>query len=320
MTEPITGERLTKSILFFSEFDDPRKWRGLLESGLPQFRVECWPEIKDPSDVEYAVVWNPPRDCFKSLVNIKAIFSLGAGVDSLLTDDSIPADIPIVRLLDAGLARQMSHYAIYGVLHFQRQFFEYRRLQAQEKWSPLPVTLANSFTVGVLGFGTIGRVIASDLENLGFPVIGWANSSKSDVDAEVYVGVTELDDFLASSQLVINVLPLTAETRGLCDERFFGRMRPGSYFINLGRGGHVIESDLEKAIDSGRLAGAMLDVFASEPLSPKSSFWKRESVLITPHISGVTLAEEASDQIISNICLIESGQSPNGVVDRVRGY
>ncbi|MGD2140311.1 MAG: glyoxylate/hydroxypyruvate reductase A [Burkholderiales bacterium] len=307
------------SILFYSKGDDPQPWRQALSAAFPDMAFEIWPGVRDLNTVRYALVWNPPADMLAKLPNLRAVLALGAGVDSLLADAQIP-QVPVVRLLDAGLAAQMAEYAVYGVLHFHRRMGDYRQLQLDRVWRPLEPVPAHAWTVGVMGTGVIGSLITRHLVALGYAVRGWSRSVRNIDGVESFAGDAQLNSFLAGSRAIVNVLPLTAQTKGILNARTFAAMPRGSYVINIGRGGHLIETDLLAALDSGQISGAMLDVFNEEPLPVTDALWAHPNVVITPHIAGVTIAAEAEAQVVANIRRMEQGESPIGIVDRAKGY
>lgn len=307
------------SILFYSKGDDPEPWRRAFAAAFPQMPFEIWPNVRDVNSVRYALVWNPPSGLLEQLPALRAILSLGAGVDALLADPTTP-QLPVVRLLDAGLAPQMAEYAIYAVLHFHRRMPAYRDQQAAAMWRPLAPVLASEWPVGVMGTGVIGSLIARQLVALGYPVRGWSRSGADMDGVESFAGDDRLDAFLHGCQVVINVLPLTPQTTGILNAQRFAAMPAGSYVVNIGRGGHLVEADLLAALDSGHIAGAMLDVFGEEPLPASHRFWSHPGVIVTPHVAGVTVATEAEAQVIANVRRMERGEAPVGVVDRGKGY
>ena len=307
------------SILFYSQADDPKPWRDALAKAFSEIAFEVWPNVRDVNSVRYALVWNPPAGMLATLPNLRAVLALGAGVDSLLADPTTP-QVPVVRLVDAGLAAQMAEYAVYGVLHFHRRMGEYRRLQQDCKWKALEPVPANRWSVGIMGTGIIGGLIARYLIALGYRVRGWSRSGTLVNGMEVFAGDEQFESFLRGSNSVINVLPLTGHTRGILNARTFAAMPRGSYVINIGRGGHLVESELLDALESGQIAGAMLDVFNEEPLPASSPLWTHPDVVITPHVAGVTIAAEAEAQVVANIRRMEQGELPIGIVDRAKGY
>jgi glyoxylate/hydroxypyruvate reductase len=282
------------------------------------FRV--WPDTGPPDEIRYALAWRPAPGSLARLPNLKAILVLGAGVDSVLCDASLPGDVPVVRLVDAGLAGPMAEYALYAVLHFQRRMTDYYRQQAIAIWQPRDELLARQWPVGVMGLGVIGTTVAQRIAAQGYPVAGWSRSGKSVEGVEVFGDAAGFEPFLARTRVLVNVLPLTPQTRGILNARTFAAMPGASYIVNMGRGGHLVDADLLAALDSGQIAGAMLDVFEQEPLPASHPFWRHPKVIVTPHVAAPTLASESEAQVIDNIRLLEQGDLPPGVVDREKGY
>ncbi|UCD68428.1 MAG: glyoxylate/hydroxypyruvate reductase A [Betaproteobacteria bacterium] len=307
------------SVLFYSQADDPVPWRNAFAAALPQMPFQVWPDVEDMESVRYALVWNPPSGLLEKLPKLRAVLALGAGVDALIADPTTP-QVPVVRLLDAGLAAQMAEYAVYAVLHFHRRMRDYEKQQQKRTWNQLAPMPASGWSVGVMGTGVIGGIILKHLVTLGYRVRGWSLSGTSIEGVESFVGEDELDAFLSECRVVINVLPLTPSTAGILGVRTFNVMPRGSYVVNIGRGGHLIEEDLLADLDSGQIAGAMLDVFNEEPLPQSSPLWSHPNVIVTPHIAGVTIASEAEEQVIENVKRMERGETPVGVVDRSKGY
>ncbi|UCH47607.1 MAG: glyoxylate/hydroxypyruvate reductase A [Betaproteobacteria bacterium] len=307
------------SVLFYSEADDPVPWRQAFAAALPEMPFQVWPDVEDTESVRYALVWNPPSGLLEKLPNLRAVLALGAGVDALLADPATP-QVPVLRLLDAGLAPQMAEYAVYAVLHFHRRMRDYEKQQKQRIWNQLAPMPARSWSVGIMGTGVIGGLILEHLVTLGYLACGWSRSGTSIQGVESFAGEAELEAFLSKCRVVINVLPLTPHTIGILGRRTFNAMPRGSYVVNIGRGGHLIEEELVAALDSGQIAGAMLDVFNEEPLPQSSPLWSHPNVIVTPHIAGVTIAAEAEAQVIENVKRMERGEQPVGVVDRAKGY
>ena len=306
-------------VLFYSEADDPQPWRQAFAAAIPEMQFQVWADVEDVESVRYALVWNPPSGLLEKLPNLRAVLALGAGVDALLADPTTP-QVPVVRLLDAGLAPQMAEYAVYAVLYFHRRMRDYEKQQQQRIWNQLAPLPASGWSVGVMGTGVIGGLILKHLVTLGYRVCGWSRSSTSFQGVESFAGDAELDAFLSNCRVVINVLPLTPHTAGIFGTRTFNAMPRGSYVVNIGRGGHLVEEELLSALDSGQIGGAMLDVFNEEPLPQSSPLWSHPNVIVTPHIAGVTIAAEAEAQVIANVKRMERGEQPVGVVDRAKGY
>lgn len=282
------------------------------------FRI--WPDCGPLDDIRYALVWRPEPGLLARLPNLRAILVLGAGVDGVLSDPGVRASIPVIRLLGAGMAEPMAEYAMYAVLHFQRHMQIYPDQQRDSIWRRIPWALAGDWPVGVMGLGVIGSLVASRLAALGYPVAGWVRAPRSLEGVEVFAGRDCLNDFLARSRVVINVLPLTAETRDILDASAFSAMPVGGYVVNIGRGAHLVDADLIAALDSGRLGGAMLDVFREEPLPASHPFWSHPKIVVTPHAAAPTIIDAAEAQVIENVRRLERGEPPLGVVDRTKGY
>ncbi len=308
------------TVLFFSETDDPHPWRAALARDLPAMELRVWPEVGDPAEIDYALVWKPPPGLLAGLPNLKAILSLGAGIDHLATDPQLPRHIPLTRMVDAGLAQQMSEYALYGVLHFQRDMHRYAEQQRRGEWRQLAPVNAAQCPVGVMGLGVLGGDFARKAAALGFRVLSWSRTPKAMPGVESFHGADGLPPFLAQTQMLVNFLPLTEETAGLLNARTFAQLPRGACVVNIARGAHLVESDLLAALDSGHLEGALLDVFSEEPLPPAHPFWRHPRVMLTPHIAGQAIAEVMVAQVVDNIRRIECGEQPLGLVDLERGY
>ena len=307
-------------LVFYSETDDPAPWREALCSALPWLVFETWPAVQDPAAVDCTLVWKPPRGWHARFPRLRAILSLGAGVDALLEDPTLPAGVPVTRMVDAGMGRQMAEYALCGVMQFHRRLHEYARLQREARWQPLPPTLARDFPVGVMGLGVLGAQAASLIAGLGYPVHGWSRTPRTLPGVRCHAGAQALDGFLQSVRVLVNFLPLTPDTRGLVDARLLSRLPRGAFLVNLARGGHVVETDVLAALDSGQLGGAMLDVFAREPLPADDPLWRHPGVVVTPHVAAVTLAGDAAGQVLDNLRRLRAGEPLQGLVDRARGY
>lgn len=308
------------TVLFYSESDAPQPWREAFGRAFPQLPFRVWPEPGAEEAVRYALVWKPVSGLLSRLPNLKAIISLGAGVDHILRDPQLPEGVPIIRLRDAGFAQQMAEYSAYAVLHFQHRMPEFLAQQRQTDWRQLEPGLTRDWRVGVMGLGAIGGRIAQQLAALGFPVMGWSRSAKRLDGIETFHGENGLHNFLSRARVAVNVLPLTPQTEDILNARRFAVMPRGAFVVNIGRGAHLVEQDLLDALDSGQLGGAMLDVFREEPLPRNHPFWHHPKIVVTPHVAGVTIPSEAESQVIEIVRTLERGEIPPGVVDRSRGY
>jgi glyoxylate/hydroxypyruvate reductase len=276
--------------------------------------------LGNTDDIEIALAWKPKPGLLASLKNLKLIVSLGMGVDHLLADDRLPEGVPIVRIMDEGLVGQMSEYAIFWALWHHRDIEKYAASQRARKWQPEEFVDTLHRPVGVMGLGSIGQDAAKKLAMLGFPTLGWSRTPKTVPGVETFHGRESLATFLSRSTILVNVLPLTRETRGLLDRKLFAALPKGAFVINMGRGGHVVDEDLLAALESGHLAGAALDVFNQEPLPPDHPYWLHPKVHMTPHMAGYTNPRTASPDVIENIKRLRKGQPLINTVDPKTGY
>jgi glyoxylate/hydroxypyruvate reductase A len=309
-------------ILFASTVDDSAEWAAALAEHLPEARLRARPDIPDPAAIRYALVWQPEPGLLAGLPNLKAIFSLGAGVDGVLNDWQLPDGVPLVRMLDEGLTAGMVEYVAWQVLAWHRRSADYRAQQGAAVWRPRAHKLARERTVGILGLGVLGSAAAAALSGLGFRVLGWTRTpTPGPVDGvEAYAGRAEFGAMLAQCECLVCLLPLTSETRGILDRSAFALLPRGAYVINAARGGHLVADDLLAALRDGHIAGASLDVFEEEPLPAGHPFWHHPRIAITPHVASMTHPRTAARSVADNVRRIERGEPAIGVVDRARGY
>jgi glyoxylate/hydroxypyruvate reductase len=307
------------AILFSSHIDDPASWKEAVGRAMPDLDFRIWPDAGNVDDIEYALVWTIPDGSLRKLRNLRAVFSLGAGVDQILRDPLFPKDVPLFRLVDAGLREQMTQYAVYGVLHWHRQIETYRKQQARHEWKMLPAVHPSEYTVGVLGLGVFGSDVAAKLALLGFRVLGWSRTEKEIPGVKSYTPST-LKQFLSQTQVLVNILPLTEDTRGILNASLFSQLPKGSALIHMGRGGHLNVDDLIAALDRGILGWAMLDVFPNEPLDKNSPLWHHPRVLVTPHIAAQAIGLAAEKHVMEKIRDFRQGIEPAGRVNPSTGY
>ncbi len=305
------------NILFYTAGDNGACWLDTLARELPQARISVWPRTDATTD--YALVWKPPPAMIAALSGARAVFNLGAGVDAIADLSEWPPGVALIRLEDAGMAEQMAEYVTYAVLRCYREFGEYETAQAAARWYARPRLDKRTFGVGLLGMGVLGRHVARVLLSFGFPILSCSRTRKE------LPGVTsftpdQIDLFLASSRVLICMLPLTHATRGLLDRHKLSRLPQGAFVVNVARGALIVERDLIAQIDCGHLAGAMLDVFESEPLPTGHPFWHHPGITLTPHISAVTSIAQSVKQIAAKIGRLEAGLPITGVVDTARAY
>ena len=307
-------------LLCKGELDNWPHWKQALESRMPELEVRIWPDLSDPREIEYVLIWTPVDDVLHSLPNLKVIFSLGAGVDHLLQQPGMRWDLPIVRMVDPALTEGVSEYVLFHVLRYHRRMPEYEVLQRERSWRQLRQITPQERKVGIMGLGVIGADTAGKLATLGFDVAGWSRISGGLLGVECFQGREQLTPFLARTEILVCLLPLTAETDGIIDRQTLEALPRGAYLINAARGGHVVENDLLAALDSGHISGATLDVFATEPLPKDHPFWDHPKVTVTPHIASLTNPSTASAQIIDNVRRHQRGEPLTDLVNVTRGY
>ena len=294
------------------------EWRSALASALPEAAIAVWPE--PCADPDYALVWKPPPELFVQARPAKAIFNLGAGVEALLAVPTLPDGVPVIRLEDAGMAEQMAEYVALAVLRAYRESEAYAAQQDAGRWQQRVRLPKADFGIGILGMGLLGCAVAAALRPFGFPLAGWSRERKSIPGVASFAGDTQLPVFLGRSRVLVCLLPATPATRNLLDRSTLSQLPPGSHVVNVARGEIVVDADLIALLDAGCLAGATLDVFRTEPLPIEHPFWHHPRIVVTPHVSAVTLIVESIAQIASKIRGLERGEPVSGAVDRRRGY
>jgi len=296
---------------------DSEPWLAGLRAALPQADVSLWQPGFASAD--YAVVWAPPQQFFDEQPQLKGIFNIGAGVDALLKL-RLPPQAVVVRLEDAGMAVQMAEYVCQAVIRHFRDLNAYADDICRGKWTFYKPRQRSDFSVGVMGLGVLGTRVAQALKAFEFPVNGWSRSPKVLDGVQPFVGPAQFDDFLASSRVLVNLLPLTPETANILNRDTLGRLQPGGYVINVARGAHLVDDDLLALIQSDHLSGALLDVFRTEPLPPEHPFWREPKITITPHTSARTLREDSIAQMVGKLTMLVQGKMPTGLVDVSTGY
>ncbi len=301
--------------------DQPDLYLRLLREALPECEILGWPEAADAAEaVTHVAAWGAPPGFFAYFPNLQVVFNLGAGVDSLLLRDDIATSVKIIRLLDAGMARQMTEYCLYGLLHYQREMDNYRRQQRAEQWIQRDARQANNVRVSILGLGELGQRVATDLLRMGYVVQGWSRRTRQIEGVDCRHGDAGLDQLLADTNVLFCLLPATPDTRHLLDSRRLALLPEGAAIINAGRGSLVDEEALLARLDQECLRFAMLDVFAEEPLPAGHPFWKHPRVIMTPHVAADTVPAEAVAQVAANLRKHAAGVAMDGHIDRLRGY
>ncbi len=295
----------------------PRAWIEGLRAALPAAELSVW-QPGDPQ-ADYAVVWTPPQQFMDEQPGLQAMFNLGAGVDGLLRL-KLPAGVPVVRIEDAGMAVQMAEYVCHAVIRHFRELDAYAADMARGEWTFRKPRQRRDFPVGVMGLGVLGQRVAQALAHFEFPVNGWSRSPRQLAGVTTYSGAESLEEFLGASRVLVNLLPLTPDTRDILNAATLSQLQPGAYVINVARGAHLVEEDLLAQLASGHVAGAMLDVFRTEPLPADHAFRRDPRITLTPHTSARTLREDCLAQIVGKITALERGEALTGVVEGTRGY
>ncbi len=308
------------ALLFKSDTDRIDIWQDALAKLLPDLEVRVWPDVGNVADIEFALVWNPPVGELAKLPNLKAIFSMGAGIDHLASDPDLPKEIPVVRMVDEGLTLGMTEFVVMAVLRHHRRINDYQAQQRQKHWEQLVTPLASDRKVGILGLGVLGADSAEKLAYLGFDVAGWSRTQKELPGIESYSGEEGLRSFLKRTEILVCLLPLTAGTKGILNSENLGLLPRGASLINVARGGHMVPEDVLAALESGQLAEATLDVFPEEPLPTHSPFWDHPKVLVIPHCASVTLPKTAAANVARGIEAVWRGEALQNVVDFEKGY
>ena len=309
-------------LISVSEFwEDEKIWRQWVQEELPEMDVRVHPDDGDVNEIKYVATWKHPHGILKKYPNLKAILSLGAGVDHILSDPELPEDLPIVRLVDPKLTHEMCFHALHWVLHFHSDHFLYMKQQMDTKWQQQGSIQPEDRTVGIMGLGNIGRGIGDSIVNQGFKVLGWGANQKSSLDdIQYFSGDEQLGDFLEKTDILINVLPLTESTTNILRKHELQHLPRGAFIINMGRGGIVNETDLLSLLDEGHIAAAAMDVFEEEPLPANNPLWSHPSVYITPHIAGQSNPQSSAKTIAKNIRRIEDGKMPFPIYNITKGY
>ncbi len=295
-------------------------WRDALLALDPGLEIRMFPEAGDPRDIEAAVVWTAHDMAeLRRYPNLKLIVSMGAGVDHLFRPPGPPPGVPVARLVDVLLTRAMSEWVLLNVLRFHRQDPEYRALQAAREWRELEAPDTEARRIGLLGLGALGSDAARKLAALEFPVMGWSRRPKEIPGIECFHGAG-LADMLRHTDILICLLPLTKDTRGIINKDLLWSLPRGAFLLNAARGAHVVDSDLLQALDSGQIAGAALDVFAEEPLPREHPYWSHPKVIVTPHAASITIPRSVAPQVIENIRRAREGRPLINLVDFAAGY
>jgi glyoxylate/hydroxypyruvate reductase A len=308
------------ALLFKSDIDRGDSWRRALLALEPGLDLREWPEIGEPNDIDYALVWKPPKGELKSYPNLKVIFSVGAGIDHLASDPDLPAGVPVVRMVEPGLTAGMTEFVVMSVIYHHRFMLDYAAQARAHVWREIDQVPAWDRRVGIMGLGVLGGDAAEKLVSFGFDVAGWSGSPKNLPGVTSFHGAEGFLPFLNRSDILVCLLPLTPQTTDILDARAFAALPEGASLVSVGRGQQVVEQDLLAALESGHLDGATLDVFRDEPLPEDSPFWDHPRVVVVPHVASMTIARGACEFVVDNIRRFEAGQPLLHVVDLDKGY
>ncbi|MBB3769669.1 glyoxylate/hydroxypyruvate reductase A [Angulomicrobium tetraedrale] len=308
-----------EALVFYSPVDSSAAWREALTAELPDLDFRVDPEVGDPADIRYALVWLPPRGFFARFPNLQLVTNLGAGVDALLgRDDLVP--VRFSRLNDPGMTAMMTSYVVFAVTRYARDIPVFERAKRRGVWDYVHPRPLADIKVAVLGLGELGAPAARALAGMGYTVTGWSRSPKDIPGVASETGREGLERVLADNEIIVSLLPLTPDLRGILGAREFARMPKGAKFINASRGAVVDEAALIGALRSGQVAEATLDVFETEPLPPDHPFWTLDNVLITPHLASITVPKLAARDVAQSIRRMRQGLAPLHEVDPARGY
>ena len=308
------------ALLLKTDIERGDAWHVAFRAQAPDIEIRDWPHDGDPAEIEFALVWQPTRGELRAYPNLKAIFSIGAGIDHLSSDPDLPEGVPIVRMVEPGLTAGMVEFVVMSVLYHHRFMLDYAAQARDKVWREIPQIPTQRRRVGIMGLGVLGRAAGEALAGFGFDMAGWSRTAKDVPGIATFHGQDGLTPFLNRSDIVVSLLPLTAETTGIINAQTLGALPRGAVLISVGRGAHVVEADLLAALDSGQLGGTTLDVFQTEPLPADSPFWDHPRVVVVPHIASMTIPDSAAEAVIANIRRIQAGQPPEHVVDLKRGY
>jgi glyoxylate/hydroxypyruvate reductase A len=294
-------------------------WKRLFAEHAPDIEWRAWPDIGDPQDIRYLAAWQAPDDLDTLLPNLQVLFALSAGVDQLDLD-RLPTSLPVVRLLDPSITRGMCEYAAFAVLSLHRDMLRYRQQQMARCWQAHLLQPAAKRRVGVMGLGTQAQQILATLQPFGFALSGWARSEHRIAGVDCFAGAEQLPAFLGQCDIVLCVLPLTEQTKGILNRQLFQHLPKGAALVNMGRGGHLVEEDLLEALASDQISAAVLDVLQQEPAAPDHPFWHHPQIVLTPHIAAMTQPESAFSVLLENIRRHQRGESMLGQINRERSY
>ncbi|NML12649.1 glyoxylate/hydroxypyruvate reductase A [Sphingobium sp. AR-3-1] len=307
------------SLLYTSDPVRGGVWRAIFAEEAPDIAFVDPSQPHDPAAIRYLAAWAPSAALIASLPNLDILFSIGAGIDQF-DMDALPPHIRVVRMIEPGIVAGMVEYATMAVLALHRNLIDYGIAQRQGRWAPIKLVPAGERRIGVMGLGNLGQAVLGALRPFGFPLSGWSRSAHAIDRVDCYAGENGLPGFLAGCDILICLLPLTNETRGILCRDTLSQLPRGAAIINVGRGGHLVEQDLLSLLEDGHVSGAVLDVAEPEPLPAGHAFWAHPRIMLTPHVASMTRPDGAARALIANIRRFADGQPMDGEVARDRGY
>ena len=309
-----------KVAVYVPSDDSLRWWVEMLRELLPGWEVTSIADASAAADVDFAVVWRPRTGDLAGFPNLKAIVSIGAGIDHVLADAELPSGVPIIRTVGRDLTQRMREYVALHVLRHHRDMPRQLQAQDEREWHSIVVPVASNRKVGVMGLGNLGAAAARVLRQIGFDTRGWSRSTKAIADIETFIGEAEQDRFLDGCEILVNLLPLTPATVGILDASLFAKLPRGACIVNCARGPHLVDEDLLAALDSGQIKQATLDVFHQEPLPTDHPFWAHPAITVTPHVASRIDAKTGGRLIARNLELFAKAGTCPDVADAERGY
>lgn len=307
------------TLLFKVEDARALAWKALFEQHAPDIEVRLWPDVGDPEKVSYFSAWLPPQDLHAQFPNLQVVFATSAGVDQFDLS-TLPEHIDVVRMLDPGIARGIVEYVCFAVLSLHREMPLYLDQQRNNRWQTRPLVAAQQRRVGIMGLGNLGVAALEGLRPFGFTLSGWARSEKHIEGVQCFAGNEQLTPFLNQCDVLICLLPLTAETRGILNAQTLNALPRGACLVNLGRGAHLIEADLLAALDDGQIGHAIVDVLNDEPPAQDHPFLQHPRIWLTPHIGAMTSPDSAFEVLLANIRRHQRGEPMQGAIARDEGY
>jgi len=294
-------------------------WRGTFAEQIPELEVRVWPEAGKLTDIEYLAFMHPDFDVIPPLPNLKAMFSRSAGVESFVDHPKMPK-VPLGKVEPPGGDPMMTEYVVMHVLRFHRDMPAYQAAQARREWWRTTIKRPEQRRIGFLGYGMMAKAPALVLKSLGFPVSAWVRSPRGSEEVPIFHGNDQLERFLGQTDIAVCLLPLTRETEGIFCARTFAMMPRGAMLINVGRGKHVVQADLIRALDSGQLTYAALDALSPEPLPPDNPLWTHPKVTVMPHVARRPTVAQLVTEMVKNIRSVRAGGRPLQEIDTTRGY